>query len=206
MQIFFGHAALSDFRLTKKLAAIQAVAPQITALSARFVHFVDLTPGSTLTEHQTHQLHDLFDYGLPLGEWPDEAACLLVTPRPGTRSPWSSKATEIIRICGIEQVVRVERGIEYAITGLHLLESDIREATAALLHDRMTDAVFTSWGEAEALFAHSEPAALDSVPLLEEGEAALHAANHELGLALSADEIAYLTEAYRNLGRNPNDI
>lgn len=206
MQIFFGHAALSDFRLTKKLAAIQAVAPQITALSARFVHFVDLAPGSTLTEQQTHQLHDLFDYGLPLGAWPDDAACLLVTPRPGTRSPWSSKATEIIRICGIEQVVRVERGIEYALTGLHLLESDIREATAALLHDRMTDAVFTSWAEAEALFAHSEPAALDTVPLLEEGETALHAANQELGLALSADEIAYLTEAYRDLGRNPNDI
>ncbi|ANJ68222.1 phosphoribosylformylglycinamidine synthase [Halothiobacillus diazotrophicus] len=206
MQIFFGNAALSEFRLAKKLEAIQAVAPQITALSARFVHFIDLAPDTTLTEHETHQLHDLFNYGRPLAEWPDEAACLLVTPRPGTRSPWSSKATEILRICGIEQVVRVERGIEYALTGLHLLESEAREATAALLHDRMTDAVFTSWLEAEAIFAHSTPAPLASVPLLEQGETALHEANHELGLALSTDEITYLAQAYRDLGRNPNDI
>ena len=38
------------------------------------------------------------------------------------------------------------------------------------------------------------------------GRAALEAANRELGLALSADEIDYLLESFARLGRDPTDV
>ncbi|HQS03215.1 MAG: phosphoribosylformylglycinamidine synthase [Halothiobacillus sp. 24-54-40] len=206
MQIFFGNAAASDFRLAKKLKLLQAIAPSITHLSARFVHFVEPAPQVQLTEQQTHRLDDLFDYGTPIDYWPDTAVSILVTPRPGTRSPWSSKATDIVQICGITAVTRVERGIEYALVGLDNLDRAGREAATALLHDRMTETVFEQIHACEALFALHTPAPLAHIPLLEQGDAALHAANQTLGLALSAEEITYLDGAYRNLGRNPTDI
>jgi phosphoribosylformylglycinamidine synthase len=206
MQIFFGNAAASDFRLAKKLKLIQAVAPLVTHLCARFVHFVEIAPQARLTDQQTHRLDDLFDYGTPIDYWPDTAVSILVTPRPGTRSPWSSKATEIVHICGIEAVARVERGIEYALVGLDNLDRAGRAAATTLLHDRMTETVFEQSHDGEALFAHHAPAPLAHIPLLEQGDTALHAANHALGLALSTEEITYLDGAYRKLGRNPTDI
>jgi phosphoribosylformylglycinamidine synthase len=206
MQIFFGNSAASDFRLSKKLKLIQEVAPSVTHLCARFVHFVLPNAASAITEQQTHRLDELFNYGTPIDYWPDTAVRILVTPRPGTRSPWSSKATEIVHICGIETVMRVERGIEYALVGLDSLDRTGRAAAARLLHDRMTETVFDELHACETLFAHHAPAPLAHIALLEQGDAALHAANQTLGLALSAEEITYLDTAYRELGRNPTDI
>ena len=40
---------------------------------------------------------------------------VLVTPRVGTESPWSSKATDIVHVCGLDAVRRVERGTVYFI-------------------------------------------------------------------------------------------
>lgn len=206
MQIFFGNAAVSDFRLAKKLGLIQAVVPSITAIKARFVHFAELKPNAVLSDAQTHVLHDLFDYGAALEGWPDEAVSVTVAPRSGTRSPWSSKATEILHICGIDVVSRVERGIEYALVGLDSLDRSSREAVIALLHDRMTETVFDHWRNAEALFAHHVPTPLTEIALLQHGKSALHEANQNLGLALSGEEITYLDGAYRALNRNPTDI
>nr|WP_243726318.1 phosphoribosylformylglycinamidine synthase [Halothiobacillus neapolitanus] len=206
MQIFFGNAAVSDFRLAKKLASIQAVAPSVTQISARFVHFAQVKPGAELSDAQTHVLHDLFNYGAALENWPDDVVSVTVAPRAGTRSPWSSKATEILHICGIDAVSRVERGIEYALVGLDALDRASREAASALLHDRMTETVFEDWGDAQTLFAHQPPAPLTEIALLQHGESALHDANQNLGLALSTEEITYLDGAYRELGRNPTDI
>lgn len=206
MQIFFGNAAVSDFRLAKKLSLIQSVVPSVTRIFARFIHFAQVKPGAELSELQTHVLHDLFDYGATVERWPDDVESVTVAPRVGTRSPWSSKATEILHICGIDSVASVERGIEYALVGLDVLDRSGREAAGALLHDRMTETVFGHWGDAEALFEYHAPAPLTEVDLLQQGESALHKANQHLGLALSAEEITYLVAAYRGLGRNPTDI
>ncbi|WP_407275278.1 phosphoribosylformylglycinamidine synthase [Halothiobacillus sp. DCM-1] len=206
MQIFFGNAAFSAFRLAKKHAAVREIAPSVTLQAARFVHLVQLQPGATLDEAHTHRLHTLFDYGAEQPDWPDAAVSLIVTPRVGTRSPWSSKASDIVALCGIDAVARVERGIEYALTGLDPLDQAGLDAIAAVLHDRMTESVFKSWGKAEALFTTAEPAPLNRVPVLTEGEAALHQANKSLGLALSADEIEYLHAAFVELKRDPTDV
>src|SRR5690606_5072655 len=51
-----------------------------------------------------------------------------------------------------------------------------------------------------------KPRPLSSVDILAGGREALVAANDELGLALSDDEIDYLVENFRRLERNPTDV
>ena len=127
-------------------------------------------------------------------------ALFLVVPRLGTISPWSSKATDIARNCGLTQVLRIERGTAYRVDCAAPLSPPQRAAIAALLHDRMTEVVLSSPGEAAALFRHVAPRPLGHV-----ARAELVDANRRLGLALSEDEIAYLRAAYEALGRDPTD-
>jgi phosphoribosylformylglycinamidine synthase len=61
-------------------------------------------------------------------------------------------------------------------------------------------------GIEDKIFKHGTPQPLSSVDILKGGNAALEAANRELGLALSADEIDYLVENFNKLGRNPTDV
>ncbi|MBM3353789.1 MAG: phosphoribosylformylglycinamidine synthase, partial [Betaproteobacteria bacterium] len=127
-------------------------------------------------------------------------ALFLVVPRLGTISPWSSKATDIARNCGLTQVLRIERGTAYRVDCAAPLSPPQRAAIAALLHDRMTEVVLSSPEEAAALFRHVAPRPLGHV-----ARAELVDANRRLGLALSEDEIAYLRAAYEALGRDPTD-
>jgi phosphoribosylformylglycinamidine synthase len=121
----------------------------------------------------------------------------LVVPRIGTISPWSSKATDIARNCGLAKVRRIERGTLYRVCGA---PGEARAALAAKLHDRMTETVLASVQEAAQLFVHVPPRPLGRV-----GVAALADANLRLGLALSEDELAYLREVFTRLARDPTD-
>ncbi|MFN6961268.1 MAG: phosphoribosylformylglycinamidine synthase, partial [Rhodocyclaceae bacterium] len=126
---------------------------------------------------------------------------LLVTPRLGTISPWSSKATDIAHNCGFDAVKRIERGIAYILPNSALTKRHL-----ARLHDRMTESVLDSLDAVEALFHHVAPQPMTSIDILAGGRTALVAANDELGLALSADEIDYLIDNFTKLGRNPTDV
>ncbi len=127
-----------------------------------------------------------------------------VVPRPGTISPWSSKATEIAQRCGLS-IERLERGIEYTLIGSRVTEQTQKAAIAALLHDRMTQTVVSDREQLD-LFAHHHPKPLSTVAIIEQGREALVQANNDLGMALSGDEIDYLTESFTTLGRNPSDV
>ena len=127
-------------------------------------------------------------------------------PRIGTISPWSSKATDIAHNCGLNQVVRLERGIAYYVASESALSETQREAVISCLHDRMVEVVMSDFEQASALFSHAEPAPMSQVDVIGGGRAALERANIELGLALAEDEIDYLVEAFVELGRNPNDV
>ncbi|MEC4749232.1 phosphoribosylformylglycinamidine synthase [Methylomicrobium sp. Wu6] len=203
MLIIPGSIALSDFRITKLLADLKAVEPEIQSVSARFVHFVD-QEGDLQANAQTI-LQQLLDYGSGPVESPGKGVRLLVVPRPGTISPWSSKATEIAQRCGLVAVNRIERGIEYTLhAGKPLIEATQRQL-AALLHDRMTQSV--SYGDKTPdLFSKHEPQPLRRVAIVEQGKPALVKANADLGLALSDDEIDYLVSAFEGLSRNPTDV
>ncbi|NOX75191.1 MAG: phosphoribosylformylglycinamidine synthase [Gammaproteobacteria bacterium] len=206
-----GAPALSEFRLTKLLALIQAQLPELTVarVHADFVHFVDVE--CRQTPEQLQVLERLLSDGDRRDEETksliDEAGLLLVTPRPGTLSPWSSKATDIAHNCGLNTVRRIERGVAY-----QFFDADGRTLGRAplarikpLIHDRMVEQVMASFEEADALFRHAEPAPMNTVDVLTGGRDALVFANRDMGLALAEDEIDYLVENFIALKRNPSD-
>ncbi|MBE0621800.1 MAG: phosphoribosylformylglycinamidine synthase, partial [Burkholderiales bacterium] len=146
-------------------------------------------------------LEQLLVYGEPVRPTAPQGELILVMPRIGTISPWSSKATDIARQCGLPAVRRLERGIAYYIDGAPGRKWEI----AAVLHDRMTESVLDALDGTAQLFRHVAPRPLVAIDLLAHGRAALEEANRSMGLALSADEIDYLFENFFALGRNPTD-
>jgi phosphoribosylformylglycinamidine synthase len=197
-----GASALSDFRLAKLLPQLQAVHSGIRGLSAEFWHFVELESAPHADESAL--IEKLLSYGTPLAGTPG-GHLFLVVPRIGTISPWSSKATDIARQCGLPQVLRMERGLACYLQGPSRLSAAERAALAMPLHDRMTETVLETLDEAGALFRHVPPRPLERIDLSGGAREALVRANGALGLALSDDEIDYLAAAYRGLGRDPTD-
>jgi phosphoribosylformylglycinamidine synthase len=202
-----GSSALSPSRAEKLLRRVRLRNPGVQRLGARYQHFVELVAGQTLNDAQTRVLTALLDYGArgPFPAVPSGARSVLVIPRLGTISPWSSKATDIARICGLGAVARIERGVHYWI------EAGPRGAPdeAGLHHalsDRMTETVLGSPEDLLRLSGGGEPQPLRTVPLTVGGRAALVTANDGLGLALSDDEIDYLVDAFAQLGRDPTDV
>ncbi|EMN5859518.1 phosphoribosylformylglycinamidine synthase [Pluralibacter gergoviae] len=203
MEILRGSPALSAFRITKLLARFQAANLPVSNIYAEYMHFAELS--APLSDEEQTRLASLLTYGPHLSSHTPAGKLLLVTPRPGTISPWSSKATDIAHNCGLQQVARLERGVAYYVEA-STLSADQWQRVAAELHDRMMESVFGSLQEAENLFAHHQPAPVASVDVLGQGRSALEEANRRLGLALAEDEIDYLLDAFTTLNRNPNDI
>ncbi len=199
-----GAPAVSEFRLARLLAAIRERVPGVAALDSRFLHFVDLERELAAGEREV--LAALLRYGPSGAAAPAEGELLVVVPRFGTVSPWSSKATDIAHVCGLAAVRRIERGIAWFVQAPRPLSAGDSAAIGALLHDRMTETVLADPAAAEALFSHAAPKPLVTVPLAAEGIAALERANSQLGLALSGDEIEYLAAAFHELGRDPSDV
>jgi phosphoribosylformylglycinamidine synthase len=200
MLSFAGASAFTPARLAKRLARIQAANPQVTALVAEFVHFVELS--SPLADAEQLVLARVLRYGPRVSKNDLAGRRLLVVPRIGTISPWSSKATDVAHNCGLQRVRRIERGIWYTLAGQVQDEPALRAA----LHDRMTESVLASEAEAERLFGHAQPKPLEAIDVLSGGRAAIETANVTLGLALAPDEIDYLVESFLALGRNPTDV
>ncbi len=204
MLILSGSVALSDFRRAKLLNALQTVVPSVTAVQAEYVHFVRTRCELGADEHA--RLQALLTYEEVQGDHNVRGTLFLVTPRTGTISPWSSKATDIAHNCGLNTVERIERGIAYDVQTSEALTDAQKTAIAARLHDRMTEMVLADKQDAVVLFSQAEPAPLRYVDISEDPKAALASANSAWGLALSPDEIDYLAENYAELGRNPSDV
>jgi len=202
MLILRGAPALSAFRHGKLLDQLTAKVPAVTAVYAEFAHFAEVT--GLLTGDEEKVLARLLKYGPSVPVQEPSGRLFLVLPRFGTISPWSSKASDIARNCGLAKIQRLERGIAYYVAGQF---SDAEaELIAASLHDRMTQLVLGDLEQAAGLFSHAEPKPLTAVDILNGGRAALEKANSDLGLALADDEIDYLVDAFVKLGRNPHDI
>jgi phosphoribosylformylglycinamidine synthase len=204
MLLLPGSPALSPFRLDKLLSAVQARHAGVTALSARWCHLVDLE--RELTRDERRLLEQLLTYGPHLEAGEETGELILVVPRFGTVSPWSSKATDIAHVCGLDALDRIERGIAYRVQGRRPFDRAALDAIAPALYDRMTEVPLWESGQAAALFEHHAPAPLETVALLEKGRGALEHANARLGLALSSDEIDYLVESFRRMERDPTDV
>ncbi len=212
MLILRGSPALSPFRLAKLLQDLTAGGVPAVALAAEFVHVVDTARELTTTERSL--LDKLLTYGPSRAAAKINGVVQVVVPRPGTISPWSSKATDIAHTCGLDAIRRIERVIAYTVDvgvtappfPLSPLDASQLTLLQAKLHDRMTQAVFGDLATCELLFQHEPPRQLETVPVHQHGRAALVAANRDLGLALAEDEIDYLLAAFTKLGRDPSDV
>jgi phosphoribosylformylglycinamidine synthase len=204
MLMISGAPALSAFRIAKLLARLQEIEPTVTALESRFIHFADLERSLATAEHEV--LERLLTYGPRIDSSPEQIGeILLVVPREGTISPWSSKATDIAHVCGLDAIRRIERGIAYRVHSAQSLGPGRLAALAPVLFDRMTEMVLFDPAQAQRLFGHAQPKPLVRISLAA-GLAALDEANRELGLALSTDEIEYLLTSFKRLGRDPSDV
>ncbi len=199
-----GAPALSSFRLKKCLDQLTNAVPVITGVYAEYMHFAELA--EPLDEEQRQVLERLLTYGPQTQTEQAVGELLLVVPRFGTISPWSSKATDIAHNCGLQSVRRLERGVAYYLKSSAELSAQERRVAAEILYDRMTEAVLSKMEEAEALFHHAQPKPVAHVNLLQDGREALMEANTNLGLALAEDEIDYLVENFTAMGRNPTDV
>jgi len=204
LEQFRGSPVLSDFRAAQLLERIRAVLPQAQQVYGEYWHFVDIDGELQAAEHKV--LQRILSYGpaLPLEE--PGGAMFVTVPRPGTISPWSSRATDIAHHCGLDRVRRLERGVVWYLRCASDIADDGRRAVAACLHDRMTEVALDDREQVERLFAKATPTPMTCVDIAGGGRAALDSANGELGLALSGDEIDYLLEQFTRLGRNPSDV
>lgn len=194
---YLGGQALTDHSLHRLNARLRAHGNGGVAC-VRFRHFADCDRALEPAEEEI--LAGLLDYA-PAADNPSQGVPILVVPRFGTISPWSSKATEIIRNCGLTAVLRVERGIEYLLQGA----DSVSPEQITLLYDRMTESILPDLEQCDRLFAHPEPAPLEQISLSPDPAQALRAANQAYGLALSETDIDYLIQAYDKLGRDPTD-
>lgn len=208
MILFFrGPAALSDFRKYKYAEQLLDILGVTPGIQVDYIYLVETT--TELEPEETARLNNLLESVIGNESSEIEGQYFLVTPRPGTISPWSSKATDIIHNCGLNKVVRVERGMVWLLTLPHeniKLDYDKLDRIVKLIHDRMTETVLRSPEETHALFSHAEPSMLKEIDIMNGDREALLVANHEMGLALTAQEIDYLFDNFNQLGRNPTDV
>ena len=195
-----GKPALSEFRLANLVGALEAAgAGSALKVTAEFIYLLDLAADLTPDEMaRCSRLLEEADASEP------PAGGFFVTPRKGTISPWSTKASQILDLSGFKKVKRVERGIRYTVTdgaGRSLTPADLGPALGALF-DRMTEGVYTDLSD---FFDERPPARGRTFDVLGKGRAALEEANKSLGLAMSVDEMDYLADAYAKAGRNPTD-
>ena len=201
----FGSAALSAFRLQRLLDTVSEAVPTVVSIDTRFIHFCDQE--TTLSSDEEDLLKNILGCASS-GAESFTGQLFLVTPRPGTISPWSSKATDIAHNCGLTNIHRIERGIVYYFknVGDKLFTDNELHIISELIHDRMIESVIFALEEAEGLFIQADPSPLMLVDVLGNGKAALQKANTELGLALASDEIDYLVDSFTELNRNPSDV
>ena len=198
-----GASALSLFRIQKLAQKAAALGLPQAEIASEYWYFV--SSPAPLDAAQTEKLQALLS-AVRVDTPAAEQSLFLITPRIGTISPWSSKATDIAHNCGLTDVERIERGLAVYVSGsLHDHDKE-RAQWASLLHDRMTESVLPDFQSAEQLFAAHEDQSFDTVDVLGGGRAALEAADKSMGLALSSDEMDYLLENYRALNRNPSDV
>jgi len=205
MLCLLGSSALSSFRTENLLERLLAEYPLISEISVEKVYFANLASSAEWSNEDQNTLEDLL--GASAKEASSLNATLLVTPRVGTVSPWSSKATEICHAAGLSGLIRVEQARRVCLwRGKTLLATDVLpDSVIHMLHDRMVESFTTNMDDAAKLFHQGNPQPLNTVPVLEQGAKAIREADKQLGLALSDDEVDYLVENFTALKRDPSD-
>ncbi|MFW5816086.1 MAG: phosphoribosylformylglycinamidine synthase [Wenzhouxiangella sp.] len=199
MIFLLGPDALPRFRRRQLADAISDLQGRRLSLQARELFLIDVDRLSAEDEQRLEQL-------LQARPWRQPAVAtdaVLVMPRAGTRTPWASKAADILRRCRLAHLAGIERAVLMQFEGLQA--DALTEPARQRLHDRMTQTLVGADADLSGWFAHPDPAPLERIELGDDPAASLARVNRELGLALSEGEIDYLVSAYRRLARDPTD-
>ena len=192
MILLIGSDAYSPFRLDAIKDAIAKLDPTLgpVEIDAKWVYALKMKDESFAVE-------ELQRAGVLLNaEGQCDDADFFVTPRKGTISPWSTKATDIFHNCDLKSIERVERGIRFKTS------KPIPEQCFSALYDKMTEGVYEDIAD---LFEAGEPKPGRIFDVLTKGIEAIREANDELGLAISEPEMEYLAKSFAAAGRNPTD-
>ena len=201
-----GGPAYSKFRKEKLLEKLQTVNPQIKDIHSEYLHIVWCEKKIAASEKDT--LEKILHYGPKAQVLDFKDNSIITIPRPGTISPWASRATDIANHCGLYDIKRIERAVAVYIELKNgaLLSEDQKKVLALYLHDRMTEVSIFNLDDAKALFTHLAPKPIQYAEMLEHGKKVLNDFNKNLGLALSEDEIDYLFNYFTSIKRNPTDV
>jgi phosphoribosylformylglycinamidine synthase len=204
MLILRGGPAATPFRLQQQLNSVQKIAPEIESINSYWVYFTENS--GVLPSDKIGTLRQLLSVEAAISTTYKLDEQIIVSPRIGTISPWSSKATDIVEHCGLGNTGRVERGVLFSLAGWRKVSHEARHQVELLLHDRMTQSVLTQIGQVSLLFQQKEPAPVKRLMSIEEMGNDIASYNTEMGLALSNDEIDYLVDNYTKLERCPSDV
>jgi phosphoribosylformylglycinamidine synthase len=197
VRVLAGPTALNALEAERLAARLRSIESDITAVSAQYLYVLERYAAAEDFGNEA-KLAELLDLAPPLAA---AGTPLYIGPRKGTQSPWSSKATDILRNTGFHAIARIERA-----RVLHIAGAQGVTLPAAALHDRMTEGLFANEAELRTLFTPREPTPLQHIDVLAHGAAAIVEADRTLGLALAPDEIAYLVNEFQKLQRNPTDV
>ena len=201
ISIHSGIQALRNFKVKTLQEKLQSKLPNLSLLFTEYIHFIE--SDTKLNSEDKSQLDILLNYA-PSINTSNSIDSFIVTPRQGTISPWSSKATDIVHLCGLKQIKRLERGIKYHFN--RQLKAEELDIVLNIIMDKMTESYLNNIKNAGLLFNELEPTAHQNIDVILLGKSAIEKANIELGLALSESEIEYLYNQFSVLARNPTDI
>jgi phosphoribosylformylglycinamidine synthase len=201
MLLLQGNQAFSDFALAKLLQAADISENERKKIRSTFVYLVETDNGHTMTENELSRLVRLTEAVKIIDAEKLKQITFAVRPRIGTISPWSSKALDICKNCGLDKILHIER-----VTVWHLAGLDVEiEQIAKTFYDKMTESLSFSVDELIKPRVREKPRKLRSIPSSDNSQL-IHEANRTMGLALSEEEIAYLIRAYNSLNRDPTDV
>jgi phosphoribosylformylglycinamidine synthase len=196
-----GIQALRKFKVNSLNERFQAFFPDLELIGTEYIHFIQ--SDKDLNQSNKKTLYKLLDYA-PEVNLVNSKHKITITPRIGTISPWSSKATDICKLCGLSVVSRIERGINYHFD--RAVSVNELATILELVMDKMTESVLNDMNDSDLLFNEFMPNKFDTIDILTQGKSAINRANNELGLALSQSEINYLFDSFVAIERNPRDI
>ena len=196
-----GIQALRKFKVNFLNERIKTLIPGLELIGTEYIHFIETD--KDLSQSNKKTLHKLLNYS-PEVNLEDSKYTITVAPRIGTISPWSSKASDICKLCGLSVISRIERGINYHLN--RTINANELVTLLELVMDKMTESHLQSLSDSELLFNELMPNEFITIDILGLGKSAINKANNELGLALSQSEINYLFDSFTAIERNPRDI
>ena len=196
-----GIQALRKFKVNTLNERIKSLIPNLNLIGTEYIHFIESEKELSLSKKKT--LFKLLNYASEV-DLKNSKYRVTISPRIGTVSPWSSKASDICRLCGLSTVSRLERGINYHFD--RIINAQELVTILELVMDKMTESHLKDINDSDVLFSELKPNEFNSIDILSHGKSAITQANTELGLALSESEINYLFESFIAIERNPRDI